>query len=70
MKPRSMVSFCKKPIAKSIAAGLLTLAASQAHAVNFDSIEIGDYHIIAIIVPQLLIISEFGIKYTSTWNSY
>ncbi|TRX56666.1 DUF1302 domain-containing protein [Thalassomonas sp. M1454] len=42
MKPRSMVSFCKKPIAKSIAAGLLTLAASQAHAVNFD---LGDFQV-------------------------
>ncbi|MDG1731561.1 MAG: DUF1302 domain-containing protein [Thalassotalea sp.] len=42
MKPRSMVSFCKKPIAKSIAAGLLTLAASQAHAVKFD---LGDFQV-------------------------
>lgn len=42
MQPRSMVSFCKKPLAKSVAIGLLALASTQAQAVKFD---LGDFQV-------------------------
>ncbi|TLU68057.1 DUF1302 domain-containing protein [Thalassotalea litorea] len=42
MKQNALVKFCKSSVAKGIAAGLLSLTATQAHAVNFD---LGDFEI-------------------------
>ncbi|TKB45869.1 DUF1302 domain-containing protein [Thalassotalea mangrovi] len=42
MKQNALVKFCKSPVAKGIAVGLLSLTVTQANAVNFD---LGDFEI-------------------------